>query len=268
MMTLLFHYLRRSWKLGLLVCIGAGGFMALVCRVFQQIHQSNGASAMQQAMPKWLQSAFNISPASFYELNGFVSVALQHPFLLAVLLSLPVTLITGFITGDTENGSIGLVLARPAGRLHVIISILLVVCFWMLLDTGAAVGGIWIGGRWTHFLPQMDFHVIGRAAVNLLLLEFAFAGLATLISSFSSIRGDATGWCVTLILVMYVWNFLANVWNVAGRLMNYSLFSYYQPTQTLLHQQLPVLHLEVLGITGVAGCVLALLVFRMRDFAV
>jgi hypothetical protein len=223
---------------------------------------------MASAMPKWLQSAFNISPASFYELNGFVSVGLQHPFLLAVLLSLPVTLITAFITGDIENGSIGLIMARPVGRVRLLLAVLFVVSFWILLATTSVVAGVWIGARWTDFTSVIRFQMVLRAVGNLLLLEWAFAGIAAVISSLSSVRGDATGWCVTLILVMYVWNFLANVWNVAGRLANYSLFSFYQPTQTLLHQELPVIHLEILGIVGFAGCVLALLVFRIRDFSV
>jgi ABC-type transport system involved in multi-copper enzyme maturation permease subunit len=271
MITLLLHYLRRSWLLGAVASVAAFAFNVIGCRVYSQVHESSGASigsAFAQFMPKWVQSAFNVGPESMTQLNGFLSVCLQHPFLLVVLLALPVTLLTGWISGDVENRSIALVLSRPVGRIHVIATAGLVALLWCTVAVCSAWAGCLVGAHWTGQQGSLSAERLPLVILNLGALMFAIAGIAALISALLSVRGDAVGWCVTIVLIMYVWNFLAQVWYGGGGASNYSLFRFYQPTQILLQGEFQGAHVMILAAIGAAGFLLSAGVFRLRSFSV
>lgn len=268
MTALLRDYFRRSWLLGCMACIAAFGFMLVACRVFNQIQQQGGGSPLSQFMPKWVQSAFNIGPSSMTELNGFLSICFQHPFLLTVLLALPVALITGWLTGDVEKRSIALVLSRPVGRLQIVIAVAAVVLGWCALAITSALGGCFAGAEWTGLSESLNQAGLLRATANLAALVFAFTGIAAAVSAMISIRGDAVGWCLTVVLMMYVWNFLAQIWYGGGGMTNYSLFRFYQPTNILMLNRSATSDIGVLAGIGLAAWVASALVFRFRSFSV
>lgn len=268
MIALVTDYFRRSWLLGLLACAAVFAFEVIVNRVFLQIQQQGGGSPLTRVMPKWIQSAFNIGPSSMTELNGFISVTYQHPFLLAVLLALPVALITAFLTGDVEKRSIALVLSRPVSRFQIVTAVALVVLFWSAAVVAGAYVGVISGSHWTGLLESLNRSGLLRATVNLAALILAFTGISAAISSMLSVRGDAVGWSLTIVLVMYVWNFLAQVWYGGAGMANYSLFRFYQPTQILMQDQAATPDAWILTITGVAGWAVSAVAFRFRSFAV
>ncbi len=268
MSALLRDYFRRSWLLGLLACIAAFGFEMIACRVFSQIQQQGGGGPLSQVMPKWVQSAFNIGPSSMTELNGFLSICFQHPFLLTVLLALPVALLTGWLTGDVENRRIALVLSRPVGRLQIVAAVAIVVLSWCALAVTSALAGCLAGAEWTGLTASLNQSGLFSTALNLAALVFAFTGISALISTVLIIRGDAVGWCLTFVLMMYVWNFLAQIWYGGGGMSNYSLFRFYQPTNILMLNQTSTTNIGVLAGIGLGAWIVSALVFRFRSFSV
>jgi hypothetical protein len=269
--TLILNYLRRSWVPGILAAVAILAFTIFGCRVFAQIQENAGAAAgaaFAQFMPKWVQSAFNVGPDSMTQLNGFLAVCLQHPFLLVVILALPVTLLTGWLSGDVENRSIALVLSRPVGRLQIMAAASLVSLFWCAAAVGAAWLGCVVGAQLAGLQELLSSGRLALVILNLAALVVAFAGISALISALISVRGDAVGWCLTVVLVMYVWNFLAQVWYGGGGGSNYSLFRFYRPTETLLQGQFNVQDVSILAGVGLIGFVVAGGVFRLRSFAV
>jgi len=268
MIALILHNIRRSWVLGILATAAAFGFEVIANRVFAQIQEKAGAgpSALAQFMPKWVQSAFDINPQSMTELNGFLSVCVQHPFLMVVLLALPVALLSGWLTGDVENRSLALVLVRPVSRFKLVAAAFLVMTGWSALGILATWAGCLMGAHWTGQAGSLNTAGLARAIAGLAALIFAFMGIAAVVSASLSVRGDAVGWCITIILLMYVWNFLAQVWYGGGGVTNYSLFRFYEPTKLLLQDQ-PLSHgIWVLASIGASGWILSAVVYRLRSF--
>jgi len=267
MIALTRDYFRRSWLIGMLGGAAVLGFFIIACRVFLQIQQQGGGSAMARLVPQWVQAAFSIGPSTMSDINGFMSVCFQHPFVITVLLAVPITMITGFLTGDVEKRTLGLILARPVGRLQIIFSTAVVVLFWSGIALCCVYAGILIGARWTGQIEALNLSGIRQAAGSLALLVLAYTGIAAALGSILDVRSDAVGWAITIVLTMYVWNFLATIWT-GGGLINYSLFHFYQPTEILLHGEPMTTNNQVLAGVGVVGWIISALAFRLRNFSI
>lgn len=267
--TLLLYHLRRSWLVGMLAVLALFIFHFLVCRVFQQITDSGGVAPMARLMPRWVQSLFNVDPTALNSLSGFLSVAYQHPFVLIVMLAVPVTLATGLLAGEVERRTIGLVLARAVGRWQVVASTAIVSLAWPLICIAACMAGNAAGAWYSGVQEPIRWISILQVGLNLLALTWAFTGIALAISAAFDERGEAVGWCVTAVLVMYVWNFLAQLWSGSGgSLPNYSLFAFYAPASVLLRGDGVTVNLQVLLAVALGGLVVALLSFKFRDLSV
>lgn len=271
MISLMFYYLRRSWLLGVASAVAVFAFAVTACRVFAQMTENAGANlatAFAQFMPKWAQSAFNVGPESMTQINGFLAVCLQHPFLLTVLLAVPISLLTAWFSGDVEKRTIALILCRPVSRVSVAASAILVTIFWIFVGVVASGAGFYGGAAWSQVANKLSPDQLVVAVMHLCALILAFAGLAAAVSALVNVRGDAVGWSLTLVLVMYVWNFLAQVWYAGGGEKNYSLFRFYKPNQILLQNAGATADAVTLLAIGAAGFAVAVMVFRFRDFSV
>lgn len=266
MFSLLKDYMRRAWLPGMLASVAVFAFFVISAHVFKQIQNTGDGMPFAQLMPQWLQSAFNISPANMSNINGFYCVCFQHPVVLITLLGMPIAIITAFLTGDVEKRTLALVLARPVSRWTIGIAMALVVFFWVAVALVSLVAGSHFGAGWTGQAGVLNVPGIEKATIMLGLLVFCFTGLVAALSAMLSVRGDAVGWALTVILVMYVWNFLAQVWSGARQMANYSLFHYYQPTEIILQGAFSMANAQLLGIIGLIGWAIALLVFRFRSF--
>jgi ABC-type transport system involved in multi-copper enzyme maturation permease subunit len=268
MIYLLLNNLRRTWRSGLLSCIALFAFQAIICRVFQQIQASGGAGPMARLMPKWAQSLFGIDPQAISALSGVLSIAYQHPFQLAVLFAAPVAAATAFLAGEIEQRSIGLVLARPISRFTVVTAAALICLLWPMLTTMSAFAGTLTGIHYLHITESVDMQQLARVALNLYALAAAIVGIALAVSSMQDQRGDAVGWAVTIVLLMYAWNFLAQLWAASGALPNFSIFRYFSPPSILLRGAAPWHEIKVLAAVAATGVLFSGLVFRFRDITV
>lgn len=269
MIHLLGHYLRRS-ILGILIgSVGLFAFTIFAGRMFQRITERAGNSrSLTRMMPKWMQNAFQIESFSLDSINGFLAIILQHPFLLSILLILPIALITAFFTGDVEKRTLAMVLTRPISRLAVAVSVFAVVAGSLLVLIGVIAAGITISARQTGLTAELNLDLLLQALINLTLLIFAFTGIGAAVSTLTTQRGDAVGWCLTIVLVMYVWNFLSQIWGETAPLPNYSLFHFYPPADIMIKGMTSDTNLAILAGTGAAGWLVAFVVFRLRNFSI
>lgn len=268
-MRLFLWHLRRSYRLALLVSAGLFAFHALMVRVFSVMAAQGGTPpAFGRFLPKGVQTFLGMDKLPMNSLNGFLAVAYQHPFQLAALLAVPIAVASGLLAGEVEKKTIALLIVRRVRRVGIVFSAALVMAFWAALLTGACIGGTFAGIAWMHIRPAPAPQMMWQLGVNLYVLTLAVSGLALACSAPLSERSDAAGWAVTIVLVMYVWNFLSQVWPAAKASGPYSLFHYYTPVTILTGNAQLVYNLQLLGAVGLAGLLYAEFVYWLRDFNV
>ncbi|MGI8906754.1 MAG: ABC transporter permease subunit [Candidatus Sumerlaeaceae bacterium] len=223
---------------------------------------------MARFMPKWVQSLFSVDPAAMNAFSGFLVISYQHPFQLAILFAVPIAAATALLAGDVEQRTMGLILSRPVSRFTVVLAASIVCLAWPALAVMCSVGGTISGMRWTQLPDPVNLRVLGMVALNLYLLAAALTSITLAISAMHDERGDSIGWAVTISLLMYVWNFLAQLWATSGSIPNFSLFRYYSPASILLRGATPTHDLIILGSVAAAALVFSAIVFRLRDITV
>lgn len=262
-MILFREYMRRSWKLTALAAAGLFAFQIIVIRVM-----ASGVHNIGQFLPAPLQSFLGIDQLPLSTLPGQLSLAYQHPFVLLGFLAVPVAIASGSLVAEVERKTIGLLLARRVSSVGMVLAtaaVCIVACAILVI---VSVCGTLTGVAWMGIEPGPDGRALARVGLALFMLGLAVSGLAILFSAWTSERSDAIGWTLTLTLIMYVWNFLAQLWVEAKPYIGFSLFHYYGPQRILVTHSASVTDSQVLGINAAASVVLACLVYRFRDFHV
>lgn len=265
-MTLFLHYLRRSLAVGLLALIAVVGFQVAACLAFNQVQIEGDPSLISKLMPKWMQTALNLQPDSFMSLRGLYGLLFQHPVFLVIFFAVPVTLVTGLVSGDVDRGSLAMLLARPPSRIKVPLMAALVVLVWIVLMLAGTCLGITIGVRWTQMEGEIPWENVLFACANIGLLAWAVCGIAVFFCTQPMNRGDATSWILTVLVCLYVWNFLAPIWGGKAQEHNYSLFRYLNPPSIFTQNIFDINNLLILGGVGFVGLLLGSLIFTRREF--
>ena len=97
------------------------------------------------------------------------------------------------------------------------------------------------------------------------LLFWAIGGLALLGSAAADTTSRAVGWVTAFIVISYFVDYLASIWSLVEPIAFISLFDYYDPAESLVNGQVPVSHIAVLGLAGLAGIFAGYAVFTRRD---
>lgn len=265
---LFLHHLRRGLLPGLVVAAAAFGFHMLVARIYVALGSGAEAQIFGRHIPQALRQFLGIDRLPLNTLAGFMSVAWQHPFLLAALLALPIALTASLLAGEVERRTLSLILSRPVGRVAQVVSAAAAVAVWCAVAAGAGAAGSLAGAGLMGLLAQVSPAAVAGITFNLFTLMVAVGGMGLLFSAASSEQTDAVGWTVTIILLMYVLNFTAQVWPAAAGWGDASLFRYYAPSRYFLGTHNPARDLMVLAASAVVTAAFAAAIWRMRDFTV
>lgn len=276
MIRLLVHHLRRTWTFGTLCAVALFLFHALALKIFKDVWTGPNAMVAGQftrAMPKWMLAAMGIE-GPMNTLPGFLSITWQHPLVLGLMLAMPVVTCTGLLAGDVERRTMAMLLARPLGRLQVYASVATMAALWPALGAAAAWAGIEMGARWTG--QSLDgtgagggvpVSILAMTALNLFALSMAVAGYALLVSAASDTRGGAGDLAFWPVLIMYVGNFLVQIWPAAAPAADWMLFRHFQPGRMLLRGIVEPRDMWILAAVSAVGLIAGAVVFRRRDLA-
>lgn len=268
MITLLGHYLRRSYAAGMLATIALFAFQSVAALSFNQFSAEGDPSIVAQLIPKWMQTALNIQAESFFTLRGLYGLLFQHPVFLLILFSVPVALISAFLSGDVDKGVLALLLARPLRRVSVPVAAALVALFWIVILMASTCLGIYMGVKWAGIAAEIPWKNVLFACANIAALAWAVCGIAIFFCAQPMNRGDSTSWILTLLVCLYVWNFLAPIWGGLAAEHNYSLFRYLNPPRIFTQNVMDINNLLVPGAVGLAGLIVGCAVFTRRDFSI
>jgi hypothetical protein len=262
------HYLIRSRWSGVACLSGALLFQVLVIVGWLNFQRSGAMSAaplLRRTMPRWLQSAFGIEGAQVGQLNTFLTLASQHPFLLLVVLALPMAMLSNFLAGDTEKRTLALILARPVGRLWVSGMAVGVTVLRLSSVVLASLLGVWIGGKHLPGSAQLIWSDVLQVHLNLWALGLATTGLALWPAILAQTRGGALGLTTAAGVAMYVLHFLVQVVPTLKPLGRLGVFHYYNPGQALLLGGSLTKDTTILLTIALVSLVGGLAIFRRRD---
>ena len=218
-------------------------------------------------VPPAFLALFNVTPEFLggSGLKGYLSLGFSHPVYHLLSGATVIWIACRGLAGEMERGSIQVGLSRPMSRLQVYLARFLgVAAVTLLVAIAGPVGmiaGIAISSP-AGDVDYLNFVVQGAACA---LLVGCIGGVALLISASASRMGQAVGWAIALLVISYVIDYFADLWDALKPIEPYSVFDYYDPPGALVRGEVPVMNMAVLLSITVVGTVLGYVVFSRRD---
>jgi ABC-type transport system involved in multi-copper enzyme maturation permease subunit len=188
----------------------------------------------------------------------------SHPVLLALFFAQIIVVCTRVPAGETERGTIDVLLGLPVSRWQIYASETLVFLFTGALMLLAAAGGAYLSRSSVNEKVLVDWDGVERVLVNLACLQVAFIGLVCLFSTLSTRRGRAVLAGVAVVLVWIIGEFLGGLWEPARSVEWLSALHYYKPLVVIRADELPVGHCLVLLGAGLVAWVAGGVVLSRR----
>ncbi len=268
-MTLLRFYLRRTWLIGVFASLALFGFQHLMAFVYRGfISNLEGAPTfLMRVIPKGVQAFLGIDRLPPNSVAGILALAYQHPFVIVIVCALGVSCTVEFLAGQIERLTIAHLLVRPVPRPLMPLYAFVVAATWLAVASASAILGTVTGfARLGYALPPAGQLI--QLAFAQFALGCAVTGGSLFFSATTETRADAAGWSVSILLLMYVGNFVAQLWDAAKPWARFSIFNYYTPIEVFVNSTLPPNAWLVFVSVSIAGLVLACAAYAFREFRV
>jgi ABC-2 type transport system permease protein len=223
-----------------------------------------------EMLPASLWAMMNVTPdfLGTFGLAGYLALGYTHPVYLLLICASAVWFGSRALAGEMEHGSIQFLLSRPVSRVTAYLSVLAALLSVLIAVSIAGPIGMLLGlelGR-----PQGQFARTNLldAAVVTWLLTWAVAGITLFWSSLTSAMSRAIGLSIAVVVVSYVIDYFATLWDSLEPLEPFSIFDYYQPSAALASGHIAASDALVLALVGCTGAVAGAIVFVRRDLPV
>ncbi len=224
--------LRRSCSraAGVLVAVAAvlAAFQVLLVLVATSFQHSGSFDLVAALIPLSFQRTIGSGALTLASFSGMVTFGYFHPVIVLAVVQVGIFLATE-LAGEVEWGLFDFELARPVAR-HWVVTRSAVLAFGLTAAiVGTMLAGTW-GGLWVfapHGTTWPPRAVIVSLAAHLLLLAWVFAAAALAMASAARRRGTAFAVTALSAVVLYLLNYLGDVWAPASRLRWVSPFHYF-----------------------------------------
>ena len=160
---------------------------------------------------------------------GLLAFAFNHPFFLALSLSIGLAIGSAAIAGDVESGRAQLWYVRPVPRNRILRGRMLFYLFAQTLVVAAGVAGGVLTSALSDTLGADGVAVAARAGLQFLPLALVVGGTAFAVSAFAPTRARALGGALSILFLAYLINFVSLLWSRAELLRWITPFGYYDP---------------------------------------
>lgn len=185
------------------------------------------------------------------------SIQWSHPVLLALVFAQIIVVCTRVPAGETERGTIDLLMGLPVSRWQVYISETVVFLLSSAAMLLAAAGGAYLARSSVNAKVLLPWEAVVPVLVNLAALQVAVIGVVSLLSTMSERRGRAVLAGVAVVLLWILGEFLGGLWEPARQVEWLSAIHYYKPMSVVRAAEVPWGHVGILlgigGATWVAG---------------
>jgi beta-exotoxin I transport system permease protein len=261
--TVLGHTLRQARSPLSVLTLGVGAFFYLVLLASSSFTKEAPNLPFLQSPPKAL-TAFLGGSADFFHAAGWLSAGMTHPVILALLTSSALLVAAGSVATEVERGTIDLVLVRPVGRLPFLLAKALASIVAVTAAEAGGLAGVLIARQTLGGVHSLSAGPVLRAFTGSWLLFVGVAMVGMLVSARSSLRGQAIGVSVGIVVALYSVNFIALLIDDISGLRYASPFHYFQAADLLAGQASGPDLLVLAAIPGVA-LLAAAIVFTRRD---
>jgi ABC-type transport system involved in multi-copper enzyme maturation permease subunit len=187
-----------------------------------------------------------------------------HPLVLLIFFAHEITISSRLPAGEIDRGTIDILLGLPVSRSLVYDVYCAVWIVSGMLILAAAHAGHCVGTALAGTsMPEASRQAITIANAYCLYLSIGCLGF--LISSASNRRGRAIGLVLTIVVISFLINFLADFWKPAHHIRFLSLLSYYRPFFILQKGATPFSDMAMLLVSAAAFWTAGREVFRRRD---
>lgn len=264
-LALVRHSLRRSRTLLAVLLVVLAGFEILLVVAADTLQQSGTFANLANLVPPFVHQVFGDSLLVFMSFAGIVCFGYFHPMVVAGAVAFVVAIATEPVA-EVETRFLDMVLARPLPRAAVIARSALLLVALPALVIGAMLLATLFGLRWLAPAEAgVRAALIFSLAANFWALLECVGGVSLAVAAASRRRSSAVGAIAILTLVLFFLDYLARIWKPAASIAWMSPFHYYDAMAMVMGRTLPGSHLVVLGVTGLAGIVLAFVLFSRRD---
>jgi ABC-2 type transport system permease protein len=218
-------------------------------------------SEAMKSYPESMVKFFGIADIGSF--TGFLGTYVMNVMWPLLAAAFAITVGSAVVAREVETGTAELWLSVPASRVRLLLGKLTAVALAVLAMVGSAVATVVAGALAASERPS----VLGLAGMALEMFAFvlAVAAVSALISAITSDRGRAVGIALGITGVSYLAGVVA-VFSADWSWIKYlSLFTAFQPVQTLRSGSIDVGGLVVLVVVAAVASAGALLAFSRRD---
>ncbi|MFG1912341.1 ABC transporter permease [Kribbella sp. NPDC048928] len=245
------------------LALGVGVFFYLILFASASFTKDAPNVPFLQSPPKAM-TAFLGGSADFFHPDGWLSLGMTHPVVLALLTSSALLVAAGSVATEVERGTIDLVLVRPVGRLRFLAAKAVASIVAVTAAEAGGLAAVLIARETIGQVAGLPMTSVLRAFAGSWLLFVGVAMLGVLVSAASSLRGRAIGITVGIVVAWFFLNFIALLIDGISPLRYASPFHYFRPVD-LLAGTAPAGDLLVLVSIPLIAAVAAGLRFTHRD---
>lgn len=258
--------LREVWPAAILCGLGVLVFEAIACYVFW-LYQDQFASNLQEIeiMRRFISSLVGSDVAGRIGPETLNAVPWVHPLFLALFWAFAILVCTRVPAGEIDRGTVDILLAMPLSRTRIFAAEALLAAGGGLVVLAMGLLGNFIGQTLIPPDARPDPARLLIVLLNLYVLYLAIAGMTLLFSSMADRRGRAVGGAFGVVLVLFLWNFLAEYWQPAKDAGVANILTYYKPMPILSDGAFPTLDVLVLLAVATPLWLAAWQVFVHRD---
>jgi ABC-2 type transport system permease protein len=212
-----------------------------------------------------------------------LSIGYVHPVTQTIFSMWAIGRGSGALAGETDRGTMELLLAQPIPRRQVVLTHLAVDLITIPALCASVLLGTLIGTSAFGLRDEAEVHRFPPALLNAAAFIFAVTGCTLALSAAGRFRWRVVSIALGTALVMFLINLLGQLWDVLEPFRPLTVFYYYQPQGIILDERwtveigkgLPWLEkgeylfrinvVAVLLTVGAAGYGLALAIFTKRD---
>jgi len=235
------------------------------------IHDNERLKVMLQMidmMPSFLKTAMGGDALQLDNVSSFIVIGYQHPLVLLSYLFCAVSVPTAYLTGESQNGTMELILSRFVTKTQVYLCAACITLGGMyslaLVMFMGTVTATWI----YDFGQPISLYPFFQTAISAGLLASTIGAVALLAAACYRHRHQAVGVAVGFIVINYATSLIAAWWPRMSWMKPITLFTYVNGRKIFVEEVWPLSDMAVLLVVLLFAAILGGIVWKRRDLSV